>query len=203
MASRHLRRVSAHREHCDVHHRQAAAGIELCGLDDHPVRVRRRSRSSGLCGRMTDEALDELGPVDLVVVEFPPDRATFTGEMVDELVKLTEAGTIRVMDILVLTKDEDGGVEAMELDALDDVAPLQALDIEVADFLAASDIENLAAAMVPGSVAGVLVYENLWAAPFASAARRSGGQLIAQERIPVQAIIAAIEADAELEAQGA
>jgi hypothetical protein len=152
---------------------------------------------------MTDEALDELGPVDLVVVEFPPDRATFTGEMVDELVKLTEAGTIRVMDILVLTKDEDGGVEAMELDALDDVAPLQALDIEVADFLAASDIENLAAAMVPGSVAGVLVYENLWAAPFASAARRSGGQLIAQERIPVQAIIAAIEADAELEAQGA
>jgi hypothetical protein len=152
---------------------------------------------------MTDEALDELGPVDLVVVEFPPDRATFTGEMVDELVKLTEAGTIRVMDILVLTKDEDGGVEAMELDALDDVAPLQALDIEVADFLAASDIENLAAAMVPGSVAGVLVYENLWAAPFASAARGSGGQLIAQERIPVQAIIAAIEADAELEAQGA
>ena len=61
--------------------------------------------------------------------------------------------------------------------------------------LAADDVENLGAAMEPGSTAGVLIWENLWAAPFASAVRRSGGQLIAGGRIPIQAIIASIEAD--------
>jgi hypothetical protein len=69
--------------------------------------------------------------------------------------------------------------------------------------LAEEDVDNLAAAMDPGSVAAVLVYENLWAAPFASAMRRAGGQLIANGRIPIQAIIAAVEADAALETEGA
>ena len=71
----------------------------------------------------------------------------------------------------------------------------QALEAELAELLAADDVEHLAAAMEPGSTAGVLIWENLWAAPFASAARRSGGQLIANGRIPIQAIIASIEAD--------
>jgi len=66
---------------------------------------------------------------------------------------------------------------------------------ELAELLAADDVEHLAAAMEPGSTAGVLIWENLWAAPFASAARRAGGQLIANGRIPIQAIIASIEAD--------
>jgi Family of unknown function (DUF6325) len=152
---------------------------------------------------MTDTPLDELGPVDFVIVEFPAGTAHFTGEMADELIKLVDAGTIRIIDILVLVKDEDGGVEAMELADLDHLGPLQALEAELAELLAEEDVEHLAAAMDPGSVAGVLVYENIWAAPFASAARRSGGQLIANGRIPIQAIVAAVEADADLETQGA
>jgi Family of unknown function (DUF6325) len=152
---------------------------------------------------MTDDLLDELGPVDFVIVEFPAGKANFTGEMADALIALVEAGTIRVIDILILVKAEDGSVEAMELEDLDDLGPLGALEAELAEFLAEDDVLHLAAAMDPGSVAGVLVYENLWAAPFASAARHSGGQLIANGRIPIQAIIAALEAEEALEAEGA
>jgi hypothetical protein len=152
---------------------------------------------------MTNTPLDELGPVDYVIVEFPAGAANFTGEMVDELLKLVDAGPSRVVGMLILTKDADGSVEAMELSDLDELGPLQILEAELAELLAEDDVEHLAAAMDPGSVAGVLIYENIWAAPFASAARRSGGQLIANGRIPIQAIIAAVEADAELEAEGA
>jgi hypothetical protein len=139
--------------------------------------------------------LDELGPVDYLVVEFPAGASSFTGEMAAELVALVESGTIRLIDVLILTKDVDGSVDAMELSDVADLGPLQALETELAELLAADDVEHLAAAMEPGSTAGVLIWENLWAAPFASAARRSGGQLIANGRIPIQAIIASIEAD--------
>ena len=142
-----------------------------------------------------DTDLDSLGPVDYLVVEFPAGASTFTGEMADELIKLINAGTIRLIDVLILVKDEDGSVEAMELSDLDNLGELQALEAELAELLAADDVDHLAAAMEPGSTAGVLIWENLWAAPFASAARRSGGQLIANGRIPIQAIIASIEAD--------
>jgi hypothetical protein len=152
---------------------------------------------------MTDDLLDELGPVDFVIVEFPAGKANLTGEMADALIALVEAGTIRVIDILILVKAEDGSVEAMELEDLDDLGALGALEAELAEFLAEDDVLHLAAAMDPGSVAGVLVYENLWAAPFATAARRSGGQLIANGRIPIQAIIAALEAEEALEEEGA
>jgi hypothetical protein len=144
---------------------------------------------------MTETSLDELGPVDYLIVEFPAGQSNFTGEMADELLALSKAGTIRVIDILILTKDEDGSVDAMELSDIENLGPLQAVEAELAELLAADDVEHLAAAMEPGSTAGVLIWENLWAAPFASAARRSGGQLIANGRIPIQAIIASIEAD--------
>jgi hypothetical protein len=152
---------------------------------------------------MTDNPLDELGPVDFVIIEFPAGSANFTGEMADALIGLVDAGTIRVIDILVIAKADDGALEVMELEDLGDLGPLVALEADLAEFLAEDDVVHLAAAMDPGSVAGVLVYENLWAAPFASAARRSGGQLIANGRIPVQAIIAALEADEALAAKGA
>ena len=152
---------------------------------------------------MPDASLDELGPVDFVSVEFPAGTQNFTGEAADELLALVEAGSIRVIDILILAKDDDGAVEAMELSDLDDLGPFQALEADLAEFLAEDDVVHLAEAMDPGSVAGVLVYENPWAAPFASAVRRAGGQLIANGRIPAQAIIAAIEADEALETQGA
>ena len=140
-------------------------------------------------------ALDELGPVDYLVVEFPVGEQNFTGEMVEELLALVEAGTIRVIDVLILTKNEDGSVDAAELSDIEGLGALEAIEAELAELLAAEDVDNLAAAMDPGSVAGVLIYENLWAAPFASAALRAGGQLIADGRIPIQAIIASIEAD--------
>ncbi len=144
---------------------------------------------------MTQTSLDELGPVDYVVVEFPAGASNFTGEMATELVALVESGTIRVIDILILTKNEDGSVDAAELEDIDELGPLQQIEAELAELLAADDVVNLAAAMEPGSTAGVLIWENLWAAPFASAARRSGGQLIADGRIPIQAILASLEAD--------
>ena len=144
---------------------------------------------------MTEVSLDELGPVDYVVVEFPAGASSFTGEMAAELRALVDSGTIRVIDVLILTKDADGTVEAAELSDIAELGELQAIEAELAELLAAEDVDNLAAAMEPGSTAGVLIWENLWAAPFASAVRRSGGQLIANGRIPIQAIIASIEAD--------
>jgi len=151
---------------------------------------------------MTDTPLDELGPVDYVVLEFPAGATNFTGEMATELLKLVDSKTIRVIDILILTKTEDGVVEPMELSDVADLGPLQALEAQLAELLTADDVEHLAAAMEPGSTAGVLIWENLWAARFGSAARRSGGQLIANGRIPIQAIIASIEADEALATQG-
>jgi len=147
--------------------------------------------------------LDSLGPVDYIVVEFPAGASNFTGEMSEELLRLVDAGTIRLIDILILTKDADGSVDAMELSDIDELGDLQRLEADLAELLAAEDVEHLAAAMEPGSTAGVLIWENLWAAPFASAARRSGGQLIANGRIPIQAIIASIEADQATASEGA
>ncbi len=142
-----------------------------------------------------DRDLDSLGPVDYIVVEFPAGASNFTGEMAEELVALVEAGTIRVIDVLILTKSEDGTVEAMELSDIEELGPLREIEAQLAELLAEDDVADLAAAMDPGTTAGVLIWENLWAAPFGSAARRSGGQLIASGRIPIQAIIASIEAD--------
>jgi hypothetical protein len=151
---------------------------------------------------VTNTPLDELGPVDYVIIEFPAGASNFTGEMAKELLALVDAGTIRVIDILILTKNEDGSVEAIELSDVPELGELQALEAELAELLAEEDVIHLAAAMDPGSTAGVLIYENIWAAPFASAARRSGGQLIANGRIPIQAIIASIEADEALATEG-
>lgn len=152
---------------------------------------------------MTDRSLDELGPVDYLIIEFPPGHQNFTGEGADELLRLHDAGIVRIMDILILQKGMDGTVMAQEIGDLADLGEIQRLEAELVQTLAEEDVEHLAAAMEPGSVAGVLVYENTWAAPFASAMRRAGGQLIANGRIPIQALIAAVESDAALAAEGA
>jgi hypothetical protein len=96
-----------------------------------------------------------------------------------------------------LVKDDYGEVEAFEIEDLGDLGSLQALEGQLAELLALEDVEHLAAAMEPGSAAGVIVWENSWAAPFAMAARESGGQLVASGRIPTQALIAAFESDTE------
>jgi len=146
-------------------------------------------------GGTDNTGIDELGPVDYLVVEFPPGAQNFNGEMAAELVRLSDAGIIRVLDLLIVQKAADGSVDAYEIDETDAVDEIRALETHVSEILAADDVLNLAAAMEPGSVAGVLVWENTWAAPFASAARRAGGQLIATGRIPIQAIAASLEAE--------
>ena len=143
----------------------------------------------------TERSLDQLGPVDYLVVEFPAGASNFTGEMAKELLALVDAGTIRLIDVLILSKNEDGTVEPMELSDVGELGELEKVEAQLAELLAEDDVIHLAAAMEPGSTAGVLIWENLWAAPFAAAARHSGGQLIATGRIPIQAIIASIEAD--------
>jgi len=151
---------------------------------------------------MTERTLDELGPVDYLVVEFPAGQQNFTGEAADELLRLHDAGMIRIMDLVIIGKGADGTVMAQELGDLEDMGELARLETELAETLAEADVLKFGEVMAPGSLGAVLVYENLWAAKFGSAVRHAGGQLIANGRIPVQAIIAAIEADEALAAGG-
>jgi hypothetical protein len=148
---------------------------------------------------MTDQSIDEMGPVDYLVVEFPAGHANFSGEMAAALADLVDTGTIRILDLLILQKDASGNIDAFEIDDLDQLDELREVEAEIAEILAADDVAHLAAAMENGTTAGVLVWENAWAAPFASAARRAGGQLVASGRIPIQAIAASLEADEDTE----
>jgi len=154
---------------------------------------------------MEGSDLDVLGPVDYLVVEFPAGESNFSGEMAAQLKSLVDRELVRVLDLLVLQKGLDGSVEVAELNELDvsDVGELLTLEAELAMLLAEEDVEAIGAALEPGSVAAVLVYENRWAGPFASAIRRSGGQLVANGRIPTQALLAAAEADTQTVEQGA
>jgi fructosamine-3-kinase len=148
---------------------------------------------------MADINFDELGPVDYVVVGFPADKADFSGAMADELKKLMESGTVRVLDLLLVTKDEDGSISVAELRDHDDsvVGELRSLEADLSLMLAVEDVERIGGDLELGSAAAVLVWENTWAAPFASAVRHSGGELLAMGRIPTQALIAAAEEDRE------
>ena len=153
---------------------------------------------------MYDNDVDELGPVDYVVVEFPADQANFSGEMATELLALVKSGVVRVLDLLFLRKNADGFVEAFESHDFGDgdLGELRALETELAMLLAEEDVASIGAALEPGSVAAVLIWENVWAAPFGSAVRRSGGQLVAGGRIPIQALAAALEADEATTTEG-
>ena len=149
--------------------------------DPQPARSQRPCASTGAApegepyGREHGHDGGGAGPVDYLVIEFPAGDQNFTGEAAEELAKLAESGIIRVLDVLILSKNEDGSVDALEIDDTPEVDAIRALEADIAEILAADDVELLAAAMEPGSVAGVLVCENRWAAPFAAAARRAGG----------------------------
>jgi hypothetical protein len=140
--------------------------------------------------------IDELGPVDWIVVEFPETK--LTGEIAPILNDLVDRELIRVLDLIFLTKDADGGFEVFEVSDMEDseIGELRAYETQLALLLSEQDVIDLVDTIEPGSSAAVLVWENLWAAPFGSAVRRAGGQLAASGRIPVQAVIAAAEADA-------
>ena len=141
--------------------------------------------------------VDELGPVDWLVVEFPGSK--LNGEVAPILKDYVDRNLIRVLDLLFLKKDEDGSVEAFEASDLDDseIGELRSYEKELAMLLSEQDVADLMETIEPGSSAAVLVWENLWAAPFGAAVRHAGGQLVATGRIPIQAIIAAIESDEE------
>ena len=154
---------------------------------------------------MADIEVNELGPVDYLVVRFPVGKARFSGEMASELKALIENRAIRVLDLVILTKGDDGSIEAAELRDVDDsdVGELRELERDLAILLAEEDVEQIGEMLEPASAAAVLVWENSWAAPLASAIRRSGGELVTGGRIPTQALIAAVEADREAESKGA
>jgi hypothetical protein len=148
---------------------------------------------------------DVLGPVDYLVVEFPADKADFSGEIAAELRALVDRELVRVLDLVLLRKGADGSVDAVELDEAQEseVGELLALEADLALLLAEDDVESIGAVLEPGSYAAVLVYENRWAAPFGAAVRRAGGQLVANGRIPTQALLAAVGADEQTDEEGA
>ena len=154
---------------------------------------------------MKGNNLDALGPVDYLVVEFPADKANFSGEMAAELTALVDRKLVRVLDLVIMSKDLDGAVAVDELHDVDasSLGQLRALEADLAMLLAEEDLEEIGKVLEPGNVAAVLVYENSWAGPFASSVRRSGGTLIADGRIHTRALLAAIEAENETEKVGA
>jgi hypothetical protein len=138
--------------------------------------------------------LDEMGPIDYLVVEFPGNR--MTGEAFPLLVDLVERGIVRILDLVFVRKELDGSVVSIEIADLDrdgelDLAVFQGASSGLLD---QDDLDEAGSALEPGSSAGILIYENLWAAPFAAALRRAGGQLVASGRIPIQALLAALDA---------
>jgi Family of unknown function (DUF6325) len=144
---------------------------------------------------MGTEALDDIGPVDIVLIGFPP-GAPMTGEAVPLLLDLVERKIVRVLDVLFITKNTDGtfsGFDARDLDA-DQVGDFVAFEGASSGLIGDEDVAAAADALEPGTSAVLLVYENRWAAPFAAAVRRNGGVMLASERIPPSDLIEALEA---------
>ena len=149
---------------------------------------------------MSDD-LDEMGPIDYIVVEFPGSK--MTGEGFPLLIDLVEQGIIRILDLAFVMKDLDGTVRGVAISDFDGDGELDLAAFQGASsgLLGEDDIDEAGTVLEPGSSAGILVYENVWAGPFAAALRRGGGQLVASGRIPVQALLAALEADETADTQ--
>ena len=141
---------------------------------------------------MASDEREELGPIDYVLIEWP-DRQP-TGEAAPIVVDLVERGIIRVLDLAFITKADDGSVAGLDISHVgESVEELRVFEGASSGLLGDDDIEEAAKALAPGTSAALIVYENSWAAPLASALRRSGAQLVANGRIPVQALMAALE----------
>ena len=138
---------------------------------------------------MSDE-INEMGPIDYLIVEWPGRQPT--GEALPHLIDLVDRGLIRILDLAFIAKAEDGSVAALEIADLGD--EIAAFEGASSGLLGDDDVEEAGAALEPGTAAALLVFENRWAAPFAAAVRNSGGQLVASGRIPIQAVLAALDA---------
>lgn len=139
---------------------------------------------------MSNGSIEEMGPVDYLVVEWPGKQPT--GEAIPHLIELVEKGLIHILDLVFIEKDDDGNVHEIALvDAGDEYAVFEGVSTGL---IGDDDVAEAGAAIEPGTAAAVLIYENTWAAPFATALRRGGAQLVASGRIPIQAIVASLEA---------
>jgi len=145
------------------------------------------------------ESIEEMGPIDYLIVEWPGRQPS--GEAAPLLLDLVDRGLIRVLDLAFIFKDEDGTVAGLDIKDLGEQSEeLMLFEGASSGMLGDDDIEEAGKALEAGTSAALLVYENSWAGPFAAALRRSGGQLVANGRIPVQAVLAALEAAEEAEA---
>ena len=153
--------------------------------------------------RTSTDALDEMGPIDYLIVEFPGSR--MTGEGLPLLVDLVDRGIIRILDLALVKKEADGTVRMVEITDLDGDGKLDLAVFEGASsgLIDDDDVADAGGVLEPGSSAGILIYENVWAAPFAVALRRAGAQLVASGRIPVQALLASVDAAEAREAANA
>jgi Family of unknown function (DUF6325) len=138
--------------------------------------------------------LDQMGPVDYIVMAFPTDQ--MTGEAFPLLIDLVDRNVIRILDLVFLRKDHDGTVTTLTQVDLDRMKVLEAalFDGAASGLLGTDEVAEAAEALDPGTAAGILVYENVWATPFAVALRRSGGQLVGSGHVPIQALAAALDA---------
>ena len=143
---------------------------------------------------MSHEELEEMGPIDLVVIEFPDSEPK--GEAAPLLIDLVDRGIIRILDLKFVRKAEDGTVSGVELGDFDGdgKVDLRVFEGAASGLVGDEDVESAGEALQPGSAAALQLFENRWAAPFTTAVRRAGGQLAAFERIPVQAVLASLEA---------
>jgi hypothetical protein len=154
-----------------------------------PLRPNSTTEDSGLNG----DDFNEMGPIDYLLVEWPGRQPT--GEAAPHLIDLVDRGLIRIIDLAFITKGEDGSVALLEISDLgDEVEAFAEFAGASSGLLSDDDVGQAAEALEPGTSAALLVFENLWAAPFATAVRKSGGQLVASGRIPIQAVIAALDA---------
>jgi len=142
---------------------------------------------------LTEDAQNELGPIDYLLIEWP-DRQP-TGEAVPYLIDLVDRGLIRILDLAFIAKAEDGSVAAIELaEVAGQVEAFAVFEGAASGLLSGEDVEEAGGALEAGTSAALLVYENRWAAPLAAALRRSGAQLVASGRIPVEDVLAALDA---------
>jgi hypothetical protein len=139
------------------------------------------------------QASEEMGPIDYVLVEWPGRQPH--GELAPHLVELVDRGLIRILDLTFIAKDEEGNVAALEIaDVGGEVVELAVFEGASSGLISDDEIGQAGAVLGPGTAAALLVYENTWAAPFAAAVRRSGGELVASGRIPVDDVLAALDA---------
>lgn len=136
----------------------------------------------------TRESVDQLGPVELIALAFH--QPNFDGSVIHELVDLVERGIVRVLDLMIVHKTDDGSIEVAEFTALGDDEAEIFLGLAPAgvDLIGEEDVSLAGELLEPGDAAALLVWENIWAVPFIVAARKAGGFLLAHDRIPVEVL---------------